>query len=216
MEKPIPIMIRLLHSTAAALLLCCLFLSISVQANNTPYPCLDDWEEGAFPPSSMASMAVNCPLPVLVSLPTTGCFINLDLEEPTADCAILSITNDFNGMATIPAQDFTASTFEVVWTLTTECDGMFTCTQLVVIEDNTAPIFVCPPSAMEQCSATDMVAFASIDELVMAGAIISDNCQLDSSKEHTPLEIQVVTKPCVCRLFWLMTPLILYSHALLI
>lgn len=181
MEKPIPIMIRLLHPTAAALLLCCLFLTTGLEANNTPYPCLDEWEEGAYPPSSMASIAVNCPLPVLLSLPSTGCTITLDLEEPTADCEILSITNDFNGMETIPEQDFGAGTFEVVWSVTTECDGMFTCTQLVSIEDNTAPIFVCPTSALEQCSAEDMVPFANIDELVAAGAIITDNCQLDST-----------------------------------
>ena len=196
MEKPIPIMIRLLHSTGAALLLCCLFSVTSLQAGNSPYPCLDDWEEGAFPPSSMASMAVNCPLPVLLSLPSTGCTVTLDLEEPTADCAILSITNDFNGMATIPEQDFGEVTFEVVWTLTTECDGMFTCTQLVVIEDNTAPIFVCPSSASEQCSANDMIPFADIDELIAAGATIMDNCQLDSTFLLAGDPVLVDAGPC--------------------
>ena len=196
MEKPIPIMIRLLYPTAAALLLCCLFLTTGLQANNTPYPCLDDWEEGAFPPSSMASMAVNCPLPVFLSLPSTGCTVTLDLLEPTADCPILSITNDFNGMESIPEQDFGAGTFEVVWTLTTECDGMFTCNQLVSIVDNTAPIFVCPTSVTEQCSVDDMVPFANIDELIAAGAIITDNCELDSTFLIAGDPVLVDAGPC--------------------
>ena len=196
MEKPIPIMIRLLHSTAAALLLCCLLLTTGLLANSTPNPCLDEWEEGAFPPSYMAAMTVNCPLPVILSLPSTGCTVTLDLEEPTADCPILSITNDFNGMASIPEQEFGEINIEIVWTVTTECDGEFICTQSVFIDDNTAPIFVCPSSASEQCSADDMVPFADIDELVAAGAIITDNCQLDSTYLLAGDPILVDAGPC--------------------
>lgn len=196
MEKPIPIMIRLLYPTAAALLLCCLLSVTGLQASNHPFPCLDDWEEGAYPPSSMASMTVNCPFPILESLPNNGCTVTIDLQEPTANCTIFSITNDFNGMATIPEQDFGEGTFEITWTLDTECDGIFTCTQLVVVEDNTAPIFVCPSSATEQCSADDMVAFASIEELVTAGATIMDNCQLDSTYLLVGEPVLIDAGPC--------------------
>lgn len=188
-------MIRLLHPKVVTLLMCCLFLAISLQADTHPIPCLDDWEEGAFPPKSMASMTVNCPLPIIVNLPDDGCTINIDIPEPTSNCEIISITNDFNGMASIPPQDFNATTFEITWTVV-DCDGEFTCTQTIIIQDGTAPTFVCPSSTIEQCSAADMVPFETIDELLAAGAIIMDNCALDSTYLLAGEPILVDAGPC--------------------
>ncbi len=172
-------MIRLLHLTGAALL-CCLMSVTSLQAGNHPYPCLDDWDEGSFPPREMASMTVNCPFPVSVTLPSSSCEVIVDIPEPTSDCAIISITNDFNGMASIPPQLFSDTIFTIIWSIT-DCMGELSCPQLVSIEDQTAPVFLCPSSTMEQCEVGDMTPFTSIEELVSAGAIVMDNCQLDSS-----------------------------------
>jgi|GEM_PF-3624569 len=188
-------MIRLLHPTAAALLMCCLFLTTGLQAGITPYPCLDDWEEGAFPPKSMASMTVNCPLPIIQNLPDDACTVTIDIPEPTSNCEIISITNDFNGMASIPPQAFAATTFEITWTVE-DCDGVFTCMQTISIQDGTAPTFVCPSSTTEQCSADDMTPFATIEELVDAGAIIMDNCALDSSYLVAGEPVLVDAGPC--------------------
>ena len=195
MEKPIPIMIQLLHPTAAALLLCCLLSVTSLQASNHPYPCLDDWEEGAFPPNEMAFMTVSCPFPVNATLPSIGCEILIDIPEPTSNCMIISITNDFNGMESIPEQLFGASSFTITWTVV-DCDGEFTCTQFVSIQDQTAPIFVCPSSTIEQCSVDDMLPFANIDELVSAGAVVMDNCQLDSTYLLAGDPVLIDAGPC--------------------
>lgn len=172
-------MTRLLHPTAA-IILCVLFSVIGIHAEKTPLACIDEWDEGAYPPATMAFLTVSCPANVLLSLPSDMCTILVDIPEPTSNCEIISIENDFNMSTSIPEQTFGPTNLTITWTVT-DCDGTFTCTQFVIIQDDTAPTLVCPPSDMQECTVDDMIPFANIAELVAAGAIVEDNCQLDST-----------------------------------
>lgn len=143
----------------------------------------------------MAFLTISCPTNVLVQLDNNSCTANVDIPEPTSNCAITSITNDFNNMSSIPAQDFGPGSFVVTWTLV-DCNDTTTCTQTVTVIDNTAPMFVCPPADAQMCAASDMTAFASVQELIDAGATISDNCEIDMAFIQAGDLVVVNAGPC--------------------
>ncbi|MDP4828083.1 MAG: HYR domain-containing protein [Flavobacteriales bacterium] len=100
-----------------------------------------------------------------VTVPTLTIFEN---------CAIASVTNDYNG--TSDATDIYAEgTTTVVWTVIDIHGNVSTCSMNITITDNEAPVFTCP-SALSQ--AADL---GSCDAVVTMPAVTAtDNCGVAS------------------------------------
>lgn len=183
-------MTRLLRLRAALLLCATLWSTMVICEEHAPTSY-----EGEYPTREMAFVSIMCPTNVLVALPAGACTVTLDLEEPTSNCGIVSITNDFNNDTSIPSQEFGPGSINIIWTIE-DCDGITMCTQTVTVFDDTAPIFICPAAEMQMCSATDMTPFATVQDLIDAGATIMDNCEVDMDFLEVGDLVEINEGPC--------------------
>ena len=65
----------------------------------------------------------------------------------TDNCTGGSITNDFNGTATLDGEVLPIGVTTVVWTATDGSSNMVSCTTVITVEDNEDPVIICAASA---------------------------------------------------------------------
>lgn len=93
----------------------------------------------------------------------------------TDNCAEGSITNDFNGTATLAGETLPTGNTTVVWTVNDGNGQTATCTSVITIEDNEAPIIACPADITANTSAGDCFATVSFTM-----PYTQDNCGIDT------------------------------------
>ena len=94
--------------------------------------------------------------------------------DPTStddNCGIASVTNDFNGGATLGGAVFPLGTTTVVWTITDNASNTATCSFDVVVSDNEDPTALCLPITI-QLDATGNASITTAD--IDNGS--NDNC----------------------------------------
>ncbi len=91
----------------------------------------------------------------------------------TDNCTDGSITNDLNGTATIDGEVLLTGDTTVIWTVDDGNGQTVTCTTVITVEDNEAPIIACPADVMANTSPGDCFA-----EVVFPDAIAIDNCDV--------------------------------------
>ncbi|MFM7725166.1 MAG: HYR domain-containing protein, partial [Flavobacteriales bacterium] len=104
-----------------------------------------------------------------------GCAYVGPIGTPVAtdNCSISSITN--NAPSSYPV-----GTTTVTWTISDVSGNTTTCTQLVVVSDNSAPTITCPPSV------TSYPNFGCLYFGSIGNPIVSDNCSLASLSNNAP------------------------------
>ncbi|MCZ4320391.1 hypothetical protein O4H26_15490, partial [Aequorivita viscosa] len=65
----------------------------------------------------------------------------------TDNCPDGSITNDYNGTATMAGAILPKGVTTVVWTVNDGNGQTATCTTVITVEDNEAPVITCVPNA---------------------------------------------------------------------
>ncbi|MDT8401059.1 MAG: gliding motility-associated C-terminal domain-containing protein [Bacteroidales bacterium] len=50
---------------------------------------------------------------------------------------------------------------------------------VVIVEDNTAPVIICPPALTAICDISEQPAYSTYDEFTAAGGTATDNCEID-------------------------------------
>lgn len=93
----------------------------------------------------------------------------------TDNCADGNITNDFNGTDTLAGEILPTGNTTVVWTVNDGNGQTATCTTIITVEDNEAPIIVCPADISANTDAGDCFALVSF-----AMPYTQDNCGVDT------------------------------------
>ncbi|GHC56745.1 HYR domain-containing protein [Ulvibacter litoralis] len=93
----------------------------------------------------------------------------------TDNCSDGSITNDLNGTATIAGEIFTPGITTVVWTVDDGNGQSATCTTVITVEDNEAPVMACPTDVVAN---TDLGICGAV--VIFSDAIAFDNCGIAS------------------------------------
>src|SRR5690606_31737529 len=93
----------------------------------------------------------------------------------TDNCADGSITNDLNGTDTLAGEVLPTGDTTVVWTVNDGNGQTTTCTTVITIEDNEAPIIACPADINVNTDAGECFATASF-----SAALAFDNCGVDT------------------------------------
>jgi len=152
---------------------------IEASASN---PKLIQKNEGTHPKNVNHSLAIVCPDPVSAAV-DAACLANVVIPVPSSNdpmCPLVSVTNNITGTSNPPTGPFSPSTFTIVWTIMDDCGASRTCNQLIVISDNTAPVMMCPPNLLAECGIDEEPPYADIFEMLAAGGVITDNCEVDS------------------------------------
>ena len=101
------------------------------------------------------------------------------------NCAVASITNDFNGTNTLTGEIFPVGVTTVIWTITDNCGNSAACSFDVTVTDNELPAIVCPPDLIDipadsgECFATGVI---------LGVPVTSDNCGVQSVTNNAPLQ----------------------------
>ncbi len=93
----------------------------------------------------------------------------------TDNCSDGSITNDFNGTATLAGEILPTGDTTVVWTVNDGNGQTATCTTVITIDDNEVPIIVCPANINANTDAGNCFATVSFSM-----PIALDNCGIDT------------------------------------
>ncbi len=93
----------------------------------------------------------------------------------TDNCADGSISNDFNGTDTLAGEVLPTGDTTVVWTVDDGNGQTVTCTTVITIADNEAPIIACPADINVNTDAGECFATASFSP-----ALAFDNCGVDT------------------------------------
>ena len=115
---------------------------------------------------------ITCPDDVLQTADNGVCEALVTIGAPVVDdnCAVDFVINDYNNSA--DATDiYPVGTTTVVWTVTDIHGNSSTCEQIIVIEDNEAPMITCPDDVLQTADAGMCDAVVSIDI-----PVTSDNC----------------------------------------
>ncbi len=93
----------------------------------------------------------------------------------TDNCPDGTITNDFNGTATLAGEVLSTGVTTVIWTVNDGNGQTATCTTVITVEDNEAPIIACPSDLFVDTDAGDCFATVNFPD-----AIAIDNCGVDT------------------------------------
>ncbi|WP_189342893.1 HYR domain-containing protein, partial [Ulvibacter litoralis] len=93
----------------------------------------------------------------------------------TDNCTSGTITNDLNGTATIAGEILATGVTTVVWTVNDGNGQSATCTTLITVEDNEAPLIAC---SADLSANTDLGMCSAV--VIFADAIALDNCGIAS------------------------------------
>jgi len=67
-----------------------------------------------------------------------------------------------------------------VYSISDSCGNTSTCTTSMMITDDVPPMISCPGDTLVTCDDLVPVAYATLDEFIAAGGVVSDDCTLDS------------------------------------
>lgn len=102
--------------------------------------------------------------------------VGVELDATFTDnCADGNITNDFNGTDTLAGETLPTGNTTVVWTVNDGNGQTATCTTVIMVEDNEAPIIACPADITANTSAGDCFATVSFTM-----PYTQDNCGIDT------------------------------------
>jgi len=93
----------------------------------------------------------------------------------TDNCTDGTITNNLNGTTTIAGEVLLVGDTTVIWTVNDGNGQTATCTTVITVEDNEAPIIACPSDIVVSTTPGDCFA-----EVFFADAIAVDNCGINS------------------------------------
>jgi len=93
----------------------------------------------------------------------------------TDNCPDGSITNDYNGTATMAGEVLPTGDTTVVWTVDDGNGQIVTCTTVITIEDNELPTIICPADITANTDAGQCYA-----TVTFATPVAFDNCGIDS------------------------------------
>ncbi|MBK6362368.1 MAG: HYR domain-containing protein [Saprospiraceae bacterium] len=150
------------------------------------------------------NLAIICPPPVSVSVPSNVCSVFVNIPLPTSDnpsCPITFLSNNLTGTNN-PSGMYSPQTFTLIWTIMDGCGMSMTCNQVISITDNTAPVLVCPQNIVVPCNINQALPYANINSFLAANGQSSDNCQLDS------ISFQLVSQTIIPQPI----PLLVYSR----
>ena len=95
-------------------------------------------------------------------------------------CGTYTLVNDFNSTGNASGQ-YPLGTTVVTWTATDACGNISTCSFTVTVQDEEAPVIICPPTVTVGCPSEVPAAFASYQEFVAAGGEAYDNNEIVES-----------------------------------
>ncbi|WP_160172976.1 HYR domain-containing protein [Altibacter lentus] len=93
----------------------------------------------------------------------------------TDNCTSSTLTNDYNGTATLAGEVLPLGITTVVWTVNDGNGQTDTCTMTITVEDNEAPVIACPSNINVSTTPGDCFA-----EVTFPGALALDNCGVAS------------------------------------
>ena len=128
---------------------------------------------------------ITCPEAIMVECiedvpPAYGSYDEFASDGGNADdnCALdittLTLVSEESDGLTCP------ETITRTYQIADSCGNTATCQQLVMVNDTTPPSIACPMPEMAVCDASEVVPFATLDEFLMAGGTVGDNCSIDS------------------------------------
>jgi hypothetical protein len=91
-----------------------------------------------------------------------------NIPTPGDNCGTVSLINSFNGTSNASGT-YPVGTTTVTWTATDANNNTATCTQVVTVVDNQAPVITCPANVTRQCG-------TSTDPSATGYATATDNC----------------------------------------
>jgi hypothetical protein len=150
------------------------------------------------------NLQILCPQPVSISVPSNTCSVFVNIPLPTSNdpnCPITFLSNNLTGTNN-PSGNYSPQTFTLIWTIMDACGGNMTCSQIISITDNTAPVLVCPQNIVVPCNINQAGPYGNIQNFLAAGGLSSDNCMLDSVS-FTLISQTIVPQPL---------PLLVYSR----
>ncbi|MEZ4910974.1 MAG: HYR domain-containing protein [Saprospiraceae bacterium] len=131
---------------------------------------------------------VTCPGSYTDNVDPITCMIDVILNLPTSNCALISVSYTIGGSTTVLSAPFPSSVnigsfgvgnFNVSWNVE-DCDGLRVCNHLVLITDNTAPSITCL-NIFTECSIVDEPPYADYNAFIAGGNSVSDACGINQS-----------------------------------
>lgn len=117
----------------------------------------------------------------------SGSEFNPSIDE---NCAGYTVTNDFNGTASLAGALLPLGTTTVVFTITDAGGQTASCSVVIQVSDTQAPAISCPGAISVQCSIDDVPPYADLEAFLTAGGSASDNCQLDTASFRLVSEVE--------------------------
>ena len=128
---------------------------------------------------------ITCPIDVTVSADAASCNatgVALGTPVTTDNCTVASVTN--NAPATYPLGNTT-----VTWTVTDDAGNIATCTQVVTVEDNEAPMITCPTDLTVSTAGGS----CDVTGVALGTPVTTDNCSVASVTNDAPVTFALGT-----------------------
>lgn len=157
--------------TPMAMALCLVYIPHLAYSDTSARTFTDD--------DPLASMVlVLCP-DMFISEDITGpgctAMVTIPAPDPSPGCPITNISNSTGMMD--PSGLYADTSFMITWQVE-DCMGMFTCMQLVVVNDISPPDLTAPADSISMFLPPEP---QTVTELIGQGGSVSDNCAIDSS-----------------------------------
>jgi large repetitive protein len=122
-------------------------------------------------------------IPNLVVVADEGeSFAELTIATPlvTDACGTITLVNDFNNINNASGQ-YPLGVTTVTWTATDACGNTSTCSFTVTVQDDEAPVIICPAPIQVNCQEAAPAPFANYAEFEAAGGSAYDNNEIIES-----------------------------------